>query len=664
MPEKYPVEKIKEIENEYIKNNIPKAWQIISEIKEKGVKSLKIDELEGLIYLKENKPKLALKKLKLAAEGENFTDYSRLQLADLYICKNLFIEAIDQLKIVEIHQSKEINILLKIADCYLQKKNFKDALTYLIKVSKIDNSIPEVVYNIGRIYDELLNYDEAISYYKRVIKLNPKIAEAYINIGVILQRQKKFRDAIFFYEKAYELNKKISYIIGDIIYCYKSILDFKKYNYYKKKEKDENLFNNIEPFQFLSILDSPEKQMYVAKNYIKSKVKSRTYNNIDKKIKKGNLVKIGYISADFKMHPTSFLIAELIEKHNCDKFEVLLISLSKLNKNDPMTQRYMQSNVKLIDVSEDSSEKIVDNLRNIELDIAIDLMGFTTFAKPELFKNRVAPIQINYLGYPGTMGMDEIDYIVADQNLIPEAQKVFYSEKIMYLPKVFQPYDTKKTIKALPGLEKNDIDLIIKAKKDKKFIYACFNSLHKINEEVLLCWAKILSKSINSILWIAVNNEIAKNNLINFFKSHNIDNNQIVFSGQVTYSTYLENYSHADLFLDTWPFNAGVTCRDAIWAGLPLLTIEGKSFAGRMATSILYAANCKELVTKNSNEYINCAIELAINQSVYAAIKEKIKQAKNGNLFDMDDYTKNLERAYLIAIEINNSNRKPQDIVL
>jgi len=637
-----------EIEKQYLLGNYQNALDLIVELEKLNYTSYKINEIEALIYLKKNQSRLALEKMKEAVKGDNFTDYSRFYFAELLIEDNKIEEAIEQLE--KIKENNQIVIFKKI-DCYLKISYLDKALENLKKISKTNHSTAEVIYNIARIYDEKNEDKIATEYYKRAIQLNPNLFEAYINIGTILQKNKKYHEAVKYYENAYKLNNKVQYLLGDIIYCYKNIFDYDKVKHYLEiLQKTNKLLSDIQPFQYLSISDSLQSQLKVSENYLREKVNISIKKYQSHKKNKKDKIKIGYISADFKTHPTMHLMAELLESHDQKRFEIFLISLSEINISDRMTQRFINSKNKIVNISELNSKEAIEYLRNQELDIAIDLMGYTTSSRPEIFKARVAPIQINYLGFPGSMNMEEMDFIIADKNLIPEESKKYYSEKILYLPYIFQPYDTSKSNISLNlGYKNNNIESTDRIKDN--FMFACFNSVHKINEQIIKVWAEILNKNHKSTLWLVIDDLKAQKNLLKIFKNLDIENHRIKFTKQVKYETYLQNMVSADLFLDTWPFNAGATCRDAIWTGLPVLTMEGSSFAGRMSTSILLAANCPELVKKDISSYIETAVRLSENPVEYNLLKLKIKLAKSTSLFNMQSFVRDIEDLYIDIIK-------------
>lgn len=653
---------VNKIENCYLNEKLEEALKIIKAIQKEGIINKKIEEIEGLIYIKKKHYIKGYKKLENASKDVRFSNFSKIKLANYYFQNKSFQKAVNLLESIQ-NKDRDISLLKDIAYCYLQIENFKKALDYLIKIEKLGNESAELSYNTGRIFDELGNTELAIKYYKKAITQDGSRVEPYINIGSILQLKKQYYEAINYYKIALSINKKINYLYGDILNCYKNLIDIHNYKLiYKEIFKNNEFINQIEPFQFLSVSDCPELQLRVARKYVENKLRGIQDDFKREKIIKNQRIKIGYVSADFKQHPTSHLISELIERHNTDNFEIVLISLTKLNLQDQITKRYLQCNKEMIDISGLGINGQINFLRKLDLDIAVDLMGFTTGSRAAIYKKRVAPIQINYLGYPGSMGMKEMDYIIADRKLIPISQRINYSERIIYLPEVFQPYDTRKTCQGFIDNKKSNIVLSNLGIDDSKFIYCCFNSIHKINQEVLETWAEILSKVENSILWLVINDEISRKNIIEFFISKKISKDRIFLTIQVEYSLYLENLKLVDVFLDTWPFCGGTTCRDVMWSGAPIVTLEGESFAGRMASSLLRAADLSDLVARDRSSYVSISVELAKNINKHQFFKEKIVNLRKSKLFEIQDYVNNLEKAYFNVFNIYIQNKSPHDI--
>ena len=263
------------------------------------------------------------------------------------------------------------------------------------------------------------------------------------------------------------------------------------------------------------------------------------------------------------------------------------------------------------------------------------------------------------MGYPGTSGSDKIDYIIADKTVIPEKNKKFFSEKIIYLPNSYQPSEKKRALSEKNFTKKN-LNL-----PENQFIFCCFNSNKKILPNILKLWANILTQIPKSVLWLLSDNENSKKNLKREFEKKNIDPKRIIFCEKAPISEHLSRIKHADLFLDTFPYNAHTTCSDSIWAGLPLLTLEGESFQSRVASSLLKTSSLNELIVKSESEYVEKAVHIARNKAYLNELKKKLIIGREKNsLFDNVSFTKNVEKAYIKVLEKYFNKKKPEDIYL
>jgi len=354
---------------------------------------------------------------------------------------------------------------------------------------------------------------------------------------------------------------------------------------------------------------------------------------------------VGYYSADFYEHATAYLIAEILELHDRHRFRIVLFNFGPVT-GDAMQRRLKIAADSFFDVSDLSDSGVAALSRSTGVGIAIDLKGFTQNQRAGIFANRAAPIQINFLGYPGTMGADYIDYIIADRELIPEASRPFYTEKVIYLPGSYQPNDRKRTISA--GIvTRSEYGL-----PDEGFVYSCFNNNFKINPEVFDAWVEILKNVPHGVLWLLADNPSSVRNLRLEAESRGLPAERLVFAPRVPLANHLARHSLADLFLDTWPCNAHTTASDALWAGLPVLTLRGESFAARVGASLLRAVDLPELIMDTRDGYVSEAIELGRNPALVTALKERLNLGRmTAPLFDSVSYIRKLEAAYLGLME-------------
>ena len=366
-------------------------------------------------------------------------------------------------------------------------------------------------------------------------------------------------------------------------------------------------------------------------------------------------IRIGYFSADFKTHPTAFLSAELYELHDRGQFEIHAFSFG-LNTNDEMNLRIKAGVDHFYDVREKSDKEIVMLARSCEIDIAIDLGGYTADSRTAIFAMSAAPIQASYIGVLSTMGAKYYDYLVAGKSMIPEENQKYFTEKIVYLPS-YQVNDSKEP---LPELTFTRDDFKLPA---NFFIFCCFNSAFKFNPDVFDSWARILKAVKKSVLFLAIEEKEIKLNLIKEISHRGIDSKRLIFGDRIPRSEYLARFKVTDLFLDTRPYNAGTTASDALRMGLPVLTLKGESFNSREAASILTSMNLPELITNTPEEYEALAIELATQPDKLKAIKDKLaSNLSTAPLYDTKLFVKNLESAYTTMYERHHKGLEPDHI--
>ena len=361
---------------------------------------------------------------------------------------------------------------------------------------------------------------------------------------------------------------------------------------------------NTVPFEFLGIPSSSDDQLRCAKLWI-----AKNCPPSDKPIWQGerynhDRIRVAYLSADFRQHAVSYLMAGMFEGHDKSRFDVTALSIGA-DDNSEMRQRLKASFEHFIDAKTYADDQLAKLIKELEIDILVDLMGFTDGARTNVLARRPAPIQVNYLGYPGTMGAQYIDYIIADRLVIPENQHELYSEKIVSLPNSYQANDAKRSI-ADRAFTRTELGLPATG-----FVFCCFNSNYKIMPRVFDCWMRILKQVEGSVLWLREENTTAEGNLRKEAVARGVSSERLVFAKRLPLAEHLARHRLADLFLDTLPYNAHTTASDALWAGLPVLTCLGETFAGRVAASLLNAIRLPELITTTPEAYEQMAIDLA-----------------------------------------------------
>jgi protein O-GlcNAc transferase len=554
--------------------------------------------------------------------------------------------------------NKNYSALNNLGNIFLELKKYPEAIEKYKKALALNKNYIAAIYNLGNVYKAISQYKIALEYYYKAIISDPKFFDAYYDYAELLERTGRTEDALIYYSKLLELSPEYPYLLGSIVRSKLSICQWKSLDEEIEKIKN-NLFNKktINAFDILFITDSPEHQMKAVKQYSEDKFPSAG-NVIDLKQENNNKIKIGYYSSDFSNHPVGYSIVQLFEFHNKEKFDVYAFYFGK--KNDETTKKISKECKEFIDVSNISDFELINLSKKIGINIAINLNGFTSNSRTKIFSSRISPIQINALGYPSTMMASYMDYIIADQVVIPEKNQKFFKEKIIYLPSFYQISNDKKKI-SNKNYTYKDFNL-----PSDKFIFCCFNNILKINPNIFSLWMKILKKNENSVLWLKSNKtNVIKNLKLEADKSK-INSDRIIFANKLESSEdYLASYKLADLFLDTFPYNAHVTGCDALYSGLPILTLCGESFASRVGASLLNTLNMNELIAYSETEYVNKAYNLSINKKKITELKQELSNPLTiSKLFNSNLYVEKIETAYIEILEGLKNKNAPKNIYI
>jgi protein O-GlcNAc transferase len=539
-------------------------------------------------------------------------------------------------------------------------KRFEEALATYDKAIALGPELAKVHNNRGNLMDILKRPQDALASYDKAIALEPDYAKAYSNRGKMLDNLNLKDEAFAAYDKAFALDPDLTGTEGDRLHAKKWGCDWSNFDsectHLIASVRRGNA--NTSPFVFLTIPSSAADQLQCAKLWIASE-----YPPSKEPIWQGerydhNRIRVGYVSADFREHATSFLMAGMFECHDKSRFDVTAISFGH-NDNSAMQQRLAASFERFIDANRYSDDQIGDLIRSLEIDLLVDLKGFTTDSRTGIFAKRPAPLQVNYLGFPGTMGAQYIDYIIADRILIPEDQREFYSEKVVYLPNSYQVNDAKRSI-ADRAFTRAELGL-----PQTGFVFCCFNANYKLTPRIFDCWMRILKQVEGSVLWVLEDNAKAANNLRKEAVARGVNAERLIFAKRMPLPDHLARHRLADLFLDTLPCNAHTTASDALWAGLPVLTCLGETFAGRVAASLLNAIGLPELITATLGAYEQMAIDLATHPEGLAIIKRKLaKNRLTTPLFDTKLLTKHIEAAYAAMYERHQAGLPPDQIII
>ena len=551
-----------------------------------------------------------------------------------------------------------LEALLGRGNVFTELKRYNDAFAAYDKALTLNGDLAGAWLGRGNVFTQLKRYNDAFAAYDKALELKPDLAEAWLGRGNVFIELKQHREAFAAYDKALALKPNLTELEGERLHCKMHLCDWSNFTTECQHliSSIRNDKTNTNPFAFIAISTSREDQLKCAKLWINEKYPTVSKPIWNGEIYKHDKIRIGYVSADFQQHATSDLIAGLFECHDKAKFKTVAISIGP-DDSSKIRVRLTKAFDSFSDVRLLSDEEIAHQIRQNEIDILVDLKGFTQDARTSIFAHRPAPIQVNYLGYPGTMGGDYIDYIIADQTLIPSLHQQDYSEKIVYLPNSYQVNDRERAISE-KAFSREELGL-----PHDGFVFCCFNNSFKILPEIFDCWMGILKNVKGSVLWLLEISEPATYNLRMEAKARGVDPDRLVFAKKLPAPDHLARHRLADLSLDTLPYNAHTTTSDALWAGLPVLTQIGETFAGRVAASLLNAIGLDELIATTARQYEELAIELAINPEKLAAIKTKLANNRLSTpLFDTQLFTRHIETAYEAMYERHRMRMPPDHI--
>ena len=545
-----------------------------------------------------------------------------------------------------------------IGNIYFELKNYKKALQNYDNALKIDPNFSLSFYNKAKTYKEINQNDKAIINYEKAISLNKNFSQAYKNLGNVYLDLKILDKSIYYHQQALNIEPNIIFLEGTILQSKCGLCDWENF-LESKSSLEKNILlgkKSSNPFSTLLIYDSPDLHQKCSKIFYKSEYNKSDFKEIFNELSSNKKINIGYYSSDFHNHATMYLMANLFELHDKSKFQIYAFSFGK-NDNSEIRNRVSNTFDRFLDVRLKTDEQIVEMSRELKIDIAVDLKGFTLDNRFGIFVKRCAPVQISYLGYPGTTESDCIDYLVADKTIIPKNNKKFYSEKIIYMPNTYQVNDS--TVKTSEKkFDRKELGL-----PENGTVFCSFNQSYKILPDMFSIWTKIIKNVDNSVLWLMTDNQITKRNLKKQFTKNDIKEDRLIFASRMSHGEHLSRLKLADIFLDTFPYNAHTTASDSLRVGLPVVTLKGHSFASRVASSLLNSLDLKDLITNNRDEYETLAIKLAKDTSFMKEIKKKlINNILSKPLFDTKMFTQHLEKAYLIAHERHKKNQSLDDI--
>lgn len=537
--------------------------------------------------------------------------------------------------------------LQSLAEQYHSAGRYQQAEAAYLELLELTGDQPHLHYNLGNAQRELGKPAEAVKSYQKALKLAPGDADIYNNLGNVLRELGRLDEAIACYEKALQLNPQLYHAKVHLVHQKQHICDWQGLDtdIAQIREWVKTVPQaQVSPFAFLSMPGTTaEEQKLCAEHWVNNRYGQLVEQGMKQPFVHARhpkeKLRVGYLSADFRLHPLAFLVSELIELHDRNQFETFAYSYGR-NDNTPERKRLERAFDHFTDVAQLSIPDTARKIHEDGIDILVDLTGFTQSTRSGLLTLRPAPIQVNWLGFPGTMGNTCFDYILSDAFITPLDQADLYAEKLALLP-CYQPNDRKRPVGHTPSRSASGLP-------EQGFVFCCFNQTFKITPQMFDIWMRLLQKVPDSVLWLLECNRWAKENLLKEASARGIDPARLIFAPRVPIAEHLARHALADVFLDTLPYNAHTTASDALWMGVPVITYPGETFTSRVAGSLLKAAGMQELITSSLADYERLALKLATEPAQLQALKEKLRTSKNSMaLFDMHRFAQKLEQAYL-----------------
>jgi len=580
----------------------------------------------------------------------------------------------------------------------------------------LNPNFAEAHYNLGKALQSQCRLEEAVACFRRALLLNPNFAEAHTNLGSALQYQGRLEEAVACYRHALRLNPDFTVahhnlghalrelgkldeavaccrraaqlepdnpgVLGQLVYQLQQLCLWQDCGDLAQRVIDA-VANDavrggdtvVDPFLFLALPTSTtaDQHRQCARQWVehlkpvrgpKSEVRSQDFGHrtSDFGLPTSHIapsrITVGYLSADFHEHATAYLIAELIEKHDRERFAAFAYSLGS-DDGSPMRRRLVKAFDRFMDLKDASFVAAAQRIQADEVDILVDLKGYTRQARTQIMALRPAPIQVNYLGYPGTMAAPFIDYILVDDFVVPPDQQPFFTEKLVHLPGCYQVNDSQRPIAAhTPPRAECGLP-------EAGFVFCCFNSTYKITSGVFDVWMRLLKAIPGSVLWLLEDNPVTSANLRREAQARGVMAERLVFAPRLALAEHLARHRLADLFLDTLPYNAHTTASDALWAGCPVLTAAGQTFPSRVAGSLLRTIGLPELITTSLQEYEEMALRLAGGADLLNDLRARLQaNRKTSLLFDGGQFARSLEQAFGTMWEIYTSGEEPRSFTV
>ncbi|MBX2879300.1 MAG: tetratricopeptide repeat protein [Granulosicoccus sp.] len=637
----------------------------------------------------------------MAHPKSKVTSQDLQSVVDRHLAGDLVTAKREYLALIKNRQANS-TVYLNLADILYREQEVSQAVEYIRDALALNPDNVNALFNLGIMLEKLnpAELDESISCYRKVIKQVPDHADAYCAMGSALTRQNKSDEAIRSLEKTIALqpdHKIANHTLGSLRFqrreydkakqCFGAAVKADSRFYHAASEYwhtsmhmcDWSEFDQlsqsvnimaqessnspefeqaISPFQLINLIDDPALLRQVTENYMRhnTSVSATGIGSCaNTSWSQEELIKVAFISGDFRAHATGYLMAEILEIFELNPaFELHVISFG-VNDNSILRQRIEGNSRNFTDLEGHSDYQIAEKIADLGIHIAVDVSGLTTVSRPGIFELRPAPIQVHYLAYPGTCGSKNIDYLIADEYVIPEAEQKHYSESLMYMPGCYQVSDRKRPHDDA-SLSRKSFGL-----PDKGFVFCCFSSNYKITPAIFDVWMELLDETPGSVLWLLEDNQWSRSNLVREAESRGINPERLIFAPKIEIGKHLARIRFADLFLDTSPCGAHTTANDALWAGLPVVALVGRGFASRVAGSVLSAVGMESLITDSLSSYKNLISELVKDPSRLEKIRGEIeKNKKTCSLFNTELFVKDMHKGFIQMMLLHDAGKQPE----
>ena len=540
--------------------------------------------------------------------------------------------------------------------CQVELLDYSGAERSLVKAHQLNPNSDEITFALIDAKLKNAKHKSALDDCKNLKNKNPHESRYWALEADILAKLGDHEGSSSSFYTASKLSKTTDFLLGKALHQNMRACSWATYQdnldaLLKMVNKGRKV---AEPFGFQALCQSEHLLKTCATLYYDANWPSAKQHLFVRK-KVNEKIKVAYISGEFRQHATALLLVGVIESHNKSQFSVYALD-NGFDDNSPLRKRLNEAFDKTFFIGQSSDDEVLKLCKDLEIDIAVNLNGFFGEGRNGVFSKRVAPIQINYLGFPGTLGSSCMDYIIADSVVVPRASAIHYSEKIIWLPDCYQPNDRQRTKERVHFANRP---------KPRQVLFGCLNNNYKITPEIFKCWMKILSSVPGSKLKLLSDNEQAKKNLTQEAKNLDVNPDRLVFVCRTSYDHYLLELAELDLFLDTFPYNAHTTASDALWVSVPILTLEGSTFPSRVGKSLLRTLGMEHMVTQSYQAYIDLAIKYGSNFEALDELRFDVNErVDSSSLFDCRAYCSHLEEAFQTVYRRYAAGKRPDHIIL